>query len=123
MFEFFKDRPDILYIDPDNGAPKHGIFFCAGVPLQVNGLGSTLTPFFTASRISDYQTAIRADAVAYGTFFRGMLARGVYPPPSQFEAWFLSAAHTAADVDKTIKAAREAMLDVATGRRPAGHRA
>ena len=95
----------------------------AGVPLQVNGLGSTLTPFFTASRISDYQTAIRADAVAYGTFFRGMLARGVYPPPSQFEAWFLSAAHTTADVDKTIKAARAAMLDVATGRRPAGHRA
>ena len=59
----------------------------------------------------------------YGTFFRGMLARGVYPPPSQFEAWFLSAAHTAADVDKTIKAARDAMRDVATGRRPAAHRA
>ena len=95
----------------------------AGVPLQVNGLGSTLTPFFTATRVSDYQTAIRADAVAYGTFFRGMLARGVYPPPSQFEAWFLSAAHTAADVDKTIKVARDAMRDVATGRRPAAHRA
>ena len=42
-----------------------------------------------------------------------MLARGVYPPPSQFEAWFLSGAHTARDVDKTIKAAREAMKEVA----------
>ncbi len=95
----------------------------AGAPLQVNGLGSTLTPFFTSSGVTDYQTAIRADAVAYGTFFRGMLARGIYPPPSQFEAWFLSAAHTAADVDRTIKAAREAMRDAATGRRPAARRA
>jgi glutamate-1-semialdehyde 2,1-aminomutase len=45
-------------------------------------------------------------------FFRGMLARGVYPPPSQFEAWFISAAHTARDLDKTIAAAREAMKEV-----------
>ena len=44
-----------------------------------------------------------------------MLARGIYPPPSQFEAWFLSGAHTTRDVDKTIKAAREAMKDVADG--------
>ena len=46
----------------------------------------------------------------YGAFFRGMLARGVYPPPSQFEAWFLSGPHTKGDVEKTIKAARDAML-------------
>ena len=53
------------------------------------------------------------DTERYARFFRGMLARGVYPPPSQFEAWFLSAAHTAKDVDKTIAAARRAMKDVA----------
>ncbi len=85
----------------------------AGVPLQVNGIGSALTPFFTSSQVSNYQTALRADAAKYGVFFKGMIARGVYPPPSQFEAWFLSGAHTARDVDKTIKAAREAMKDVA----------
>ena len=45
-----------------------------------------------------------------------MLARGIYPPPSQFEAWFLSAAHTEKDVDKTIAAAKAAMLDVARER-------
>jgi glutamate-1-semialdehyde 2,1-aminomutase len=50
---------------------------------------------------------------AYGAFFRGMLKRGVYPPPSQFEAWFLSAAHTDSHVRKTIAAARGAMKDVA----------
>ena len=85
----------------------------AGVALQVNGIGSALTPFFTSEPVRNYQSAVRADAAKYGVFFRGMLARGVYPPPSQFEAWFLSAAHTARDVDKTIKAAREAMEEVA----------
>ena len=72
-----------------------------------------LTPFFTSEPVRNYQSALRADAAKYGVFFRGMLARGVYPPPSQFEAWFLSAAHTARDVDKTVKAAREAMEEVA----------
>lgn len=85
----------------------------AGVALQVNGIGSALTPFFTSEPVRNYQSAVRADAAKYGVFFRGMLARGVYPPPSQFEAWFLSAAHTARDVDKTVKAARGAMEEVA----------
>jgi glutamate-1-semialdehyde 2,1-aminomutase len=85
----------------------------AGVALQVNGIGSALTPFFTSEPVRNYQSALRADAAKYGVFFRGMLARGVYPPPSQFEAWFLSAAHTARDVDKTVKAARGAMEEVA----------
>jgi glutamate-1-semialdehyde 2,1-aminomutase len=85
----------------------------AGVALQVNGIGSALTPFFTSGAVTNYQTALRADAAKYGTFFKGMIARGVYPPPSQFEAWFLSGAHTARDVDRTIKAAREAMNEVA----------
>ena len=85
----------------------------AGVALQVNGIGSALTPFFTSAPVKNYQTALRADAAKYGVFFKGMLARGVYPPPSQFEAWFLSAAHTARDIDKTITAAREAMKEAA----------
>jgi glutamate-1-semialdehyde 2,1-aminomutase len=46
----------------------------------------------------------------YGKFFREMLGRGIYPPPSQFEAWFLSGAHSEADVAKTIKAARAALM-------------
>jgi glutamate-1-semialdehyde 2,1-aminomutase len=85
----------------------------AGVALQVNGIGSALTPFFASAPVTNYQTALRADAAKYGVFFKGMMVRGVYPPPSQFEAWFLSSAHTARDVDKTIKAARDAMKEVA----------
>ena len=87
----------------------------AGVALQVNGIGSAVTPFFTSSPVRNYQSALRADAAKYGTFFKGMLARGIYPPPSQFEAWFVSSEHAARDIDKTIKAAREAMKEVARG--------
>jgi glutamate-1-semialdehyde 2,1-aminomutase len=78
----------------------------AGVPLQVNAFGSLLTPFFTAQPVRDFASAMTADTTRYAAFFRGMLARGVYPPPSQFEAWFLSGAHTDRDVQQTIKAAR-----------------
>jgi glutamate-1-semialdehyde 2,1-aminomutase len=85
----------------------------AGVALQVNAFGSLLTPFFTDRAVRDYASATSASAERYAAFFRGMLARGVYPPPSQFEAWFLSAAHTAKDIDATIGAARAAMKGVA----------
>jgi len=84
-----------------------------GVALQVNAFGSLLTPFFTSTPVRDLQSAMAANTGSYGMFFRSMLKRGVYPPPSQFEAWFLSAAHTDAHVKKTIAAARAAMKDVA----------
>jgi len=89
----------------------------AGVPLQVNAFGSLVTPFFTESPVRDYQSALAANTTAYATFFRGMLARGIYPPPSQFEAWFLSAAHTDAHIKKTVTAARGAMKDVARAKK------
>jgi len=85
----------------------------AGVALQVNAFGSLLTPFFTSTPVRDYQSALAANTTAYAAFFRGMLKRGVYPPPSQFEAWFLSTAHTDAHIGKTVAAARAAMKDVA----------
>ena len=90
----------------------------AGVAVQVNAVGSLLTPFFTDRRVHDFQSATRANTRQYASFFRGMIARGVYPPPSQFEAWFLSAAHTAQDVDRTIEAAGKAMREASTVTRP-----
>jgi glutamate-1-semialdehyde 2,1-aminomutase len=84
----------------------------AGVALQVNAFGSLVTPFFTDRPVRDYAAATSANTDRYAQFFRGMLARGVYPPPSQFEAWFLSAAHTARDVDQTVRAARAAMDEI-----------
>jgi glutamate-1-semialdehyde 2,1-aminomutase len=88
----------------------------AGVPLQVNAVGSLVTPFFTTRPVRDYESATSASTDQYARFFRAMITRGVYPPPSQFEAWFLSAAHRPRDVDKTVRAARAAMKEVARGR-------
>jgi glutamate-1-semialdehyde 2,1-aminomutase len=85
----------------------------ARVPLQVNAFGSLVTPFFTSSPVHDYDSALSADTRAYAAFHRAMLMRGVYAPPSQFEAWFLSAAHSDRDVRKTVEAAHGAMKIVA----------
>jgi glutamate-1-semialdehyde 2,1-aminomutase len=84
----------------------------ASIPLQVNASGSVLTPFFTDRRVNDYTSATSANTDQYARFFRGMIRRGIYPPPSQFEAWFLSAAHTVKDIDKTIRVARDAMKEL-----------
>jgi glutamate-1-semialdehyde 2,1-aminomutase len=84
----------------------------AGVALQVNAAGSVVTPFFTDRPVRDYASATSANTDQYARFFRGLLARGIYAPPSQFEAWFLSAAHTVKDVDRTVVAAQAAMKDV-----------
>ena len=87
-----------------------------GVALQVNAFGSILTPFFTGRPVRNFASATSASTEQYARFFRGMLDRGIYPPPSQFEAWFLSAAHTAKDIDATIRAARAAMKDLQRAR-------
>ena len=84
----------------------------AGVQMQVNAFGSLVTPFFTSAPVRDLQSAMQSDAGLYGKFFQRMLARGIYPPPSQFEAWFISGAHTERDVDMTIRAARAALIDI-----------
>ncbi len=82
----------------------------AAVPVHINAFGSLLTLFFTNEPVRDYQSALKADTRAYATFFREMLSRGVYLPPSQFESWFVSAAHTDKDVARTVQAARAAFM-------------
>jgi glutamate-1-semialdehyde 2,1-aminomutase len=84
----------------------------AGVPLQVNRVGSMITPFFCAAPVTDYASARQADTGRYARFFQAMLARGVYLPASQFEAWFLSTAHTDRDIDRTVTAARQAFAEL-----------
>ena len=93
----------------------------AVIPLQVNAHGSLLTPFFTDRPVRDYASATTANTDRYARFFRGMIVRGIYPPPSQFEAWFLSAAHTRKDVDRTVAAARAAMKEVSAATKARKH--
>ncbi|HXY16003.1 MAG TPA: glutamate-1-semialdehyde 2,1-aminomutase [Terriglobales bacterium] len=80
----------------------------AGVLICANRVGSMFTWFFTAGPVTDWSSAAKSDAEAFGRFFRSMLDSGVYLPPSQFEAAFLGAAHTLEDVQQTVTAAKEA---------------
>jgi glutamate-1-semialdehyde 2,1-aminomutase len=83
----------------------------AKVPAVMNRVGSMLTLFFTAGPVTDYASAKAADTARFGSFFRGMRDRGVFLPPSQYEAMFVSLAHTEEDVDRIVGAAREALAD------------
>ncbi len=80
----------------------------AGVPLTVNRVGSMLTAFFTGDPVTDYASAKKSDTAAFGRFFAALLDHGVYFPPSQFEAAFVSAAHTEGDIAETIQIAGRA---------------
>ena len=81
----------------------------AGVPVQVQWTTGLLTLFLSDSPVTDYDAARASDLDAHAAFCRGMLERGVYPPPSRFEAWFPSLAHDAQHVERTLAAAREAL--------------
>lgn len=80
----------------------------AGVAVQVPHVTGLLTVFFTDRPVDDYAGAQGCDMEAYGAFCRALLELGVYPPASQYEAWFPSLAHTAEHVERTVEAAREA---------------
>jgi glutamate-1-semialdehyde 2,1-aminomutase len=67
-----------------------------------------VTPFFSARPVRDFADASACDLDAYGRFCRTLLERGVYPPASQFEAWFVSLAHDEASIDRTVAAAAQA---------------
>jgi glutamate-1-semialdehyde 2,1-aminomutase len=80
----------------------------AGVPVQINTVGSMFTVFFTKSPVQDFQSAKTSDTARYAKFFHALLDAGVSFPPSQFEACFVSAAHSRADINDTVEAAGEA---------------
>jgi glutamate-1-semialdehyde 2,1-aminomutase len=85
----------------------------AGIPVTVNRVGSMLTTFFADAPVTDYATAKRSDTARYARFFHGMLDRGVFLAPSQFEAAFVSLAHSGHDLDLAAQACREAMQRLA----------
>jgi len=84
----------------------------AGKPLFQTRVGSMSTAFFSSTAVVDYRTALLSDTATFGRFFRGMLERGFYFAPSQFEATFVSLAHQEADIEGTVAAAREVMAEI-----------
>ena len=85
----------------------------AGVPATVQSLPGLMTVFFTAEPVTDFSGAQACDTVAYAAWCRELLTRGVYPPPSQFEAWFPSLVHSEQDVQRTIEAAAASFAAIA----------
>jgi len=87
----------------------------AGIPHVVQRVGSMLTLFFNPRAVEDYEDAKRSDTRLFARFFWEMLARGVYLPCSQYEAAFVSAAHTEAEIDHTVSAATEVLRLLSPG--------
>ncbi len=81
----------------------------AGIQVRVNRVGSMLTFFFTDREVTDFQSAKTSDTERFSRFFHAMIDQGIYLPPSQFEAVFISAAHTESDIDQTVSAATRAL--------------
>ena len=81
----------------------------AGVPVQFNRCGSMFCGYFTSEAVHNLADAMRSDRERFKKYFHGMLAEGIYLAPSQFEAGFISTAHTLADVEKTAKAATKVL--------------
>ena len=102
MLRYLKAHPEV-YTQLEARAAQLTAKPPAGV--TVNRVGSMFTFFFTDQPVTDYESAKRADTARFGKFFRGMLERGIYMAPSQFEAGFVSAAHSEADIAKTVAAA------------------
>jgi glutamate-1-semialdehyde 2,1-aminomutase len=80
-----------------------------GMAGQVNAVGSLVTLFFSGKPVRNYADAKKADSSRFAAFFSEMLRRGIFLPPSQFEAVFVSAAHTNADMERTIEACRDSL--------------
>jgi glutamate-1-semialdehyde 2,1-aminomutase len=83
----------------------------ANVAVTINQIASMFTVFFCPGPVTDYASAKASDTARFARYFHGMLRRGVYLPPAQFEAAFVSLAHTEQDVDETVRHAREALAE------------
>jgi glutamate-1-semialdehyde 2,1-aminomutase len=90
----------------------HAAASLSDVPVQINSAGSMFTVFFSDSPVRDLTTAKKADTKRYAKYFQRMLKEGVYLPPAQFEAAFVSYAHDKKDLDKTVVAARKALRGI-----------
>ena len=84
----------------------------AGIPHSIARVGSMLTLFFNAAPVTDWDSASHSDTQRFARYFWGLIERGVYMPCSQFEALFISAAHTPADIESTIDAAQAVLRQV-----------
>jgi glutamate-1-semialdehyde 2,1-aminomutase len=114
MLKHLKSNPGVYeHLEAMSAALVEGLrqqFTRAGVPFQINQVGSMLTLFFTSAPVTDFSTATRSDTAAFGQYFRNMLDRGVYLPPSQYEAMFVSTAVTDEVLGEILQASEAALF-------------
>lgn len=103
VYDELRDKSERLAAGVKDAAGKNG------VSVTINQTASMMTCFFTSDPVTDYASAKKSDTSKYGAFFGGLLAKGIYYPPSQFEAVFVSLAHTPEDIEASIKAAAEVL--------------
>ncbi|HYT93568.1 MAG TPA: glutamate-1-semialdehyde 2,1-aminomutase [Gemmataceae bacterium] len=111
-----RDHPPYEYLERLGAKLAEGLSeaaTAAEIPHQLARVGSMWTLFFTAEPVTDYDTAKQSDTARFARFFWAMMDRGIYLPCSQFEAAFLSAAHTEKHIKETVKAARNALAELA----------
>ena len=114
--KILKDRPEI-YIELNDKCSylKDGlneVFTAWGQPFVINQSGSMISVHFSDHAVTDFSTAASANNALFSKFFHAMLNRGIYLPPSAFESWFLNNALTYADLDETIRSAKESLEDM-----------
>ena len=107
MLRYLKAHPEVY---GELEAKSAAIASAAPAGVTVNRVGAMFTWFFTDQPVTDWDSAKRADTARFAAFHRRMLEQGIYLPPSQFEAAFVSAAHTDGDIAKTLDAARNAFV-------------
>lgn len=113
---FIKDHPEVYdQLEEKSAYLENGIkdsIKSVGKDFQINRIGSMMTLFFTGEKVIDYNSAVKSDTKLFGRFFHEMLKRGIYLPPAQFEAMFISTAHSKEDLEKTIQASKEALKEI-----------
>ena len=119
VLSFLKTHPGI-YADLDRRTARLAAGLAAaaqdhGIALKVNQVGAMLSAHFSASPVTDCASSMASDSKRFAHFFHALLKHGVYLPPSAYEAWFVSAAHSVEDIERTIAAARAVMSELVTG--------
>lgn len=113
---YIKENPQIYNVlEEKSSYLENGIMRAikaTGKSYQLNRVGSMMTLFFTEEPVMDFNTAVKSDTKLFGKFFNEMLSKGIYFPPAQFEAFFVSSAHSKEDLDKTIIAVAESLNNI-----------
>lgn len=116
MLTEIRQNPGIYSLLEENGKNLQNglddVFTKAGIPVQINRVGSMISLFFTAEKVTTFREVEKADMKLFSAFFHAMLENGVHLPPSGYESWFMATSHTSELIDFTIDAAEKSVMKI-----------